>query len=406
MLDTIPNPVFYKGIAGQYLGCNQAFTDYFGGKRDGIVGKTVYDLFSKELADQTEKKDLELFAHPGTQFYESRTKRKDGAIRDILVSKATFTDMHGDVQGLIGVISDITTRIQAEAKIRKLSQVVDQSPVSVVITNLAGEIEYVNPRFTQLTGYSFEEIKGQTPSVLKSGKHSTEFYRRLWQTLKSGKEWRGEFCNRKKDGELYWETASISPMRDHEGEITHFIAVKEDITERKATQKAIEDSHDEIERLLSSISSILIGISDDGRVTRWNKSAESAFGMHSVDIMGHSFRQCHIKWDWDALVEKLSSCREKAKPVELNDFRYTRRDGKEAFIALTINPVLRERDADRGFLILGNDITERKQLEGQLSQAQKLESIGRLAAGIAHEINTPIQYVGAAITSGSWIWRS
>jgi PAS domain S-box-containing protein len=183
-------------------------------------------------------------------------------------------------------------------------------------------------------------------------------------------------------------------MRDHEGELTHFIAVKEDITERKATQKAIEDSHDEIERLLSSISSILIGISDDGRVTRWNKSAESAFGMHSVDIMGHSFRQCHIKWDWDALVEKLSSCREKAKPVELNDFRYTRRDGKEAFIALTINPVLRERDADRGFLILGNDITERKQLEGQLSQAQKLESIGRLAAGIAHEINTPIQYVG------------
>ena len=112
----------------------------------------------------------------------------------------------------------------------------EQSPASVVITDLEGKIEYVNPKFTQVTGYSVEEAIGQNPRILKSGEWPSEAYRELWETITAGKEWRGEFHNKRKDSTLYWEYASISPIRNEKGEITHFLAVKEDITERKLAE--------------------------------------------------------------------------------------------------------------------------------------------------------------------------
>jgi diguanylate cyclase (GGDEF)-like protein/PAS domain S-box-containing protein len=121
----------------------------------------------------------------------------------------------------------------AEAQHRKLSQAVEHSPNTVVITDIQGNIEYVNPKFTQLTGYTREEVIGQNPRILKSEKTPPEEYKRLWDTITSGGEWRGEFYNKKKNGEFYWERALISPIRNAEGVITHFLAVKEDITERK-----------------------------------------------------------------------------------------------------------------------------------------------------------------------------
>ena len=127
---------------------------------------------------------------------------------------------------------ELAERKKAEQDLRKLSVAVEQSPASVLITDTSGSIEYVNPHFTKLTGYSPEEVIGQNSSILKSGETSSEEYKRLWETILSGREWRGEFHNCKKNGELYWEQALIAPIRDGNA-ITHFIAIKEDITERK-----------------------------------------------------------------------------------------------------------------------------------------------------------------------------
>lgn len=121
----------------------------------------------------------------------------------------------------------------AEAQHRKLSQAVEHSPNTVIITDVHGKIEYVNPKFTHLTGYTPEEVIGQNPRILKSGETSPEEYEQLWNTITAGGEWRGEFYNKKRSGEFYWERASITPIRNAEGDITHFLAVKEDITERK-----------------------------------------------------------------------------------------------------------------------------------------------------------------------------
>ncbi len=137
---------------------------------------------------------------------------------------------------------ELSERRRVEENLRKLSVAVDQNPASIVITDTSGAIEYVNPHFTELTGYSFAEAVGQNSSILKSGETSPEQYRQLWQTILSGGEWRGEFHNRKKNGELYWEQALIAPIRDESGAYTHFIAIKEDITERKQLELQLRHS--------------------------------------------------------------------------------------------------------------------------------------------------------------------
>jgi PAS domain S-box-containing protein len=141
-------------------------------------------------------------------------------------------------------IETVTLKIRIREQndyIRQLSRAVEENPCSIVITNNKGLIEYVNPKFISMTGYSFEEAIGQNPRVLKSSKMPPYLYEKLWKTITAGKEWRGQFLNRKKNGELYWESASISPIFNEQGAITHFVAVKEDITERKLAEESIEE---------------------------------------------------------------------------------------------------------------------------------------------------------------------
>ncbi len=137
---------------------------------------------------------------------------------------------------LFSVIHDIQNRVLAENNLKKLNQAIAQSPVSVVITDVDGKIEYVNPKFCEITGYKKEEAIGINPRILKSGEQDNAYYKKLWTTITAGSNWYGEFKNKKKNGEYYWESASISPLFDENGKITHFVAIKEDITERKAKE--------------------------------------------------------------------------------------------------------------------------------------------------------------------------
>ncbi|MDD4909721.1 MAG: ATP-binding protein [Candidatus Omnitrophica bacterium] len=144
--------------------------------------------------------------------------------------------------------AEIEIRKKAEERLRELSRAVEQSPSIVVITDLKGDIEYVNPKFTEVTGYSMEEVLGRNPRILKSGEISPGEYKKLWEAIVSGGEWRGEFHNKKKNGELYWESASISHIKDGAGRIAHFLAVKEDITARKKAEQALREAKEELEK--------------------------------------------------------------------------------------------------------------------------------------------------------------
>jgi PAS domain S-box-containing protein len=162
---------------------------------------------------------------------------KDGSTVWTETTTQFFRNVETGHLEIYGVSRDITDRKRAEDQLRQLSRAVEQSPASIVITDTDANIEYVNPRFSQVTGYSLEEAIGKNPRILKSDRTPTETYRQLWETLSAGKEWRGEFINRRKNGELYNESAIISPVTDPQGNITHYLAVKEDITELKELQK-------------------------------------------------------------------------------------------------------------------------------------------------------------------------
>jgi PAS domain S-box-containing protein len=174
----------------------------------------------------------------GVQSFEWLNRRGDGELfwEHVHLSPVTI----GGVERVLATTIDISKRKRMEEQLRKLSQAVEQSPVSVVITDLEGSIEYVNAKFADLTGYSPQEALGQNPRILKSEHQDPALYRELWAEIAQGRGWKGELQNRKKNGELYWEHASISPIRDETGKITHYLAVKEDITARKQTEELLQ----------------------------------------------------------------------------------------------------------------------------------------------------------------------
>lgn len=154
------------------------------------------------------------------------------------IAELEFNSMGKPTQ-IIGVIQDITTRKHLENKLRILSNAIEQNPASIVITNNKGDIEYVNPKFSELTGYTLQEALGKNPRILNSGLNPPEIYTALWSIITKGQTWRGEFCNMKKGGELYWESAVIAPVYNSFNKITHYVAVKEDITDKKDVQKKL-----------------------------------------------------------------------------------------------------------------------------------------------------------------------
>ena len=211
-----------------------------------------------------------------------------------------------------------------------------------------------------------------------------------------------------RDGRLIHCEWHNIPMRDRQGRVSGFVSIIQDVTARKQAEAALQNeiierkrAEIELERVLAqseqiiaSITSILITVDEGDLVTTWNGAAAAAFGLRTAEVLGRPFMECGIGWDWAAILRGAAECTDRQEPVRMDNVPYVARDGKERFLGVTLNPINHHSDDPKGFLLLAADITDRRVLEGHLAHAQKLESIGQLAAGIAHEINTPIQYVG------------
>ena len=248
VIDNIPDAIYMKDINCRKLIANKGDAINCGVESvDEIVGKTDYDLYPKEVAEIYTDDDLQVINEGKTIFNRQEILPQKDKERIILTSKFPLKNEDDEIVGLVGIGRDITELKEHELRLQLLQQTIEQVPIGVMITNTKGEIEYVNPGFEKSTGYSFNDVLGKNPNILKSEKHPDRYYKKLWETITSGETWYGEFHNRKKDGTLYWESTLISPISNDKGEIKHFVAIKEDVSEKKQMIEDLKKSKEKAE---------------------------------------------------------------------------------------------------------------------------------------------------------------
>ncbi|MDP2653055.1 MAG: PAS domain S-box protein [Candidatus Omnitrophota bacterium] len=248
ILDNIPDMAWLKDAESRFIMVNEAIARASGAPAEKMAGKTDLDFYPQDLAEHYRADDREVIASGKSKFVEELFEEAGGKRKWIETIKTPIFDDSGRVVGTAGIARDVTERKRIEDELRKLSQAIEQSPSSIMITDVQGKLEYVNPRFCQVTGYSSSEVLGKNPRFLKSGETSPGHYRQMWMALTSGQEWRGVFHNKRKNGELFWESAALSPIRDEKGRITHFLGIKEDISERKRMEDELQASFEDLRR--------------------------------------------------------------------------------------------------------------------------------------------------------------
>ena len=287
--------------------------------------------------------------------------------------------------------------VERTAELSKLTEAMEQSPASVLITDIKGTIEYVNPAFTQMTGYTAAEALKQSPKILKSGKVSDSTYQHMWETVVAGKIWKGELINRTKAGEEIWVSVSISPIFNEYDTITHFVAVEEDITERKEVEKKLKESEERHRMLLERLPESVVVYDMDGNASYVNPAFEKTFGWSRKEVLGKKidFVPPELVAETKAAIQKMLAAGDEAQFFE------TRRLTKTGNILdLNINTAPFHDSGGRkvGNIVILNDITERKSMENELIEAKQIadeanKAKGDFLANMSHEIRTPMNAV-------------
>ncbi|MEI6336234.1 MAG: PAS domain S-box protein [Methylococcaceae bacterium] len=312
---------------------------------------------------------------------------------------SSFITINGR-QNLAGFFRDVTERKQVEDKLRKLSIAVEQSPVTIVITDINGAIEYVNPMFTQLTGYTFAEVLGQNPRILQSGEFTPESYQKLWNTILAGEVWRGCFHNKKKSGELFWEQTSISPIKDDLGGIIGFVAVKEDITKLKQYEREIAESEQRLLDILHvSPIAVRIIVNQGSELVFYNPSYAKLFKNSQVFDFNPQGYYANAE-DYQAIMAELAHGNTVLnRPIEFHNPN----DGSKFWALSSYMPMqYQDKAAVLGWFY---DITEAKHMElllqeknAELESARVVAEKANLAkseflASMSHELRSPLNAI-------------
>ena len=398
IFDRSPQPMALSETeTGKIIQVNDIFCKTVQGKKSDIQGKTVTGLgfysendrnmFVRELLTKGKVEGLEM------DFTTLKNKR--------LTAKmfAQFITVNGQ-KYILTIFEDITQRKVTEEELQMLSAVVKQSPSYIVITDLEGKIEYANPAFTDITGYRFEEVKNQNPRILKSGKVKPETYQELWDTITSGKPWRGEFINRRKSGEEYIEKVVIAPIKNKNGEIIKYFAIKEDITQQIETENALKESENKFKAITAYAKDAIILIDDEDTVKFWNKAAGNIFGYTPDEILGNKMHPLILPGKYNERFKKgFEHFKQSGTGIAIKNtvqMSGLRKSGEEFPVEISISAIHIKNQLHAIGII--RDITERKQAENKLNTLiSELETANatkdKFFNIIAHDLKNPFNSI-------------
>jgi PAS domain S-box-containing protein len=326
-----------------------------------------------------------------TGVYRKEYRHKDGRVFPVEIRDFAVFDEEGRVRFVWGIVRDISERMRTDARISTLLQMVEQSPACIVMTDTEGRIEYVNPKFTQISGYTFAEVKGQNPRILSSGKKTQDEYRELWETISSGRQWRGEFHNRHKNGSLYWESALIAPILDPQGKITHFVAIKEDITQRREAEEELRKREINFKRVVDILPQLVSYIGRDLRYRFVNKAYASLFPER--ELVGSSVPEV-IGEEAYGMTRTFVDQVFQGKTVHYS-LNLTYPKAGERFIDAYLVPDYSGGEEVDGYYAILHDLSHLKRIENSLRKAKdEAEAANKLKseflANMSHEIRTPL----------------
>ncbi|MCW9044766.1 MAG: PAS domain S-box protein [Alphaproteobacteria bacterium] len=372
-----------------FIGISERFQDIVGYNVETLNGKSVNGL-GLNLIDSNKEKQIRKLLDQRKPFRDFTFTIRDveEKQRYIKISGKPVIESDGSFRGYRGMAADISEQMKTENTLKKLSRTVEQSPAIIVITDPDGLIEYVNPRFTMVTGYELPEVVGQSPEIFQAQEINKKFYEEIWQRVTQGNEWHGEFHNRKKDGETYWAAASISPVKSDDGAISNFIYTAEDITERKESEAQIRFQAS----LLEQVRNAVIATDLDGRIAYWNKFAEVVFLREGAKVLGQKFDEV-LKISHNVDQSITSGWGKVGDDYYEGELMTVRGDGTSFPAFMTSSKITDSQGGELGFVRVVLDLTERKKVEDQLVQASKLATLGEMAAGMTHELNQPINII-------------
>ncbi|MCD6337293.1 MAG: PAS domain S-box protein, partial [Candidatus Marinimicrobia bacterium] len=342
-----------------------------GYKKKDVLGKNWFDLFIPKRNGNVIPEVFQdvLKEMPTVSSHENLILCKDGSEKLIDWKNTVLKDKNGKTSGVLSIGVDITEKKQIEKELTKLSTAVKQSPSIIVITDLDGNIEYVNSKFTEITGYSSKEALGEKPRILKSGELPDKIYSELWNTISNGKEWHGEFYNKTKDGTFFWEAASISPIFDKQGKIINYLKVAEDITERKQLEQGLKESEDRLSKTMIAANDGMWDWDLIGNKVYFDPRYYKMAG-YVVDEFPHEFEEFQKRIHPDDVENVMVQAQQhlEGKLARFNiEFRFKKKSGDWLWV-LGRGLIVERDENNKPLRFIGThaDITKRKQAENKL----------------------------------------
>jgi PAS domain S-box-containing protein len=401
LIDNVPDRIYAKDSEGRFIICNKAAALRMGmTSPTELIGKSDFDFVPPEMAQRFHA-DEQAIIQSGIPMLnrEEPLATEGGTItRWNLATKVPLLDKQGNRIGIVGVGREITDRKQAEQKLResekKYRELYDFLPIPVYEMDLEANVTSVNRAIYETFGGSEEDFKKGFKAWQFLSPEAIDKSSKSIERLLKGEHIGGtEYTLKRFDGSVFPAIVVSSVIYENNNPVGLRGAII-DITGRKEAEQNLRDAHAKMAFLINSISSILITVSEDYRIVSWNTEAEKQFGIQEKEALGKPINALEIQWDLDQIMDGIARCRNGNNTVGLDNVRFRQRDGKEGVLGIGISPSFGEISFGMVTLMQGANVTRRRMMESQLYQAQKLESIGQLAAGIAHEINTPTQYVG------------